>query len=175
MDYLYGITKSRDIYSHELNEVLLKTPPKILSIAIWTYVTTILAVVGLGVLVDVNVNKSYEFVIDNVDGQTVLVSMVDFIDTSSINLKSALILKPKEARIELSKIEIGTLSLYKDKIIDEDSINISKLPYLEDFESKTKVTMFIASQNANALNGIKHGSIRLNFGSKKLYKLIMNN
>lgn len=77
MDYLYGVKKKEQVYSQELNEVLIKTPSVLFKIGLWYFCVISILFLALSYFIELNDKIEFQYVlVTNKENKTAIVCIL---------------------------------------------------------------------------------------------------
>ncbi len=178
MDYLKDIKNIKQVYSSELNEILVKTPPKIFRRFLIIVFGLIVICSLLAVTLSFEKTEEYPYVL-NIKPNSVNCNEMTFYSSNGNLYK---ILNSKDIKISSSSspnlsftTSIDCCYVEKDivhdgKIIDFNSQNLRNISDLNKLNLRYRYTLFIN----DTLNNFKKdefilGRIQINLGKEKLY------
>lgn len=175
MDYLRNIKSIDQIYSADLNAVLVKMPPRIFSHALLVFLIGIISVFAIGYFVKYERTVSFDCFIST-DHKTQRQKIVFFsssqLDTAAVRKDGYLITGENRScnlQGKVKDMDVQEVYSINGKIADTLSIEYLKIyTTTSDFEKKFKYILFLNIDSVQ--KHISIGKIEIPLGTARLYK-----
>lgn len=176
---LKDVSTPEQVYSEELNEILIKTPPRLFKVAIGIF--TAFMVVGLlgGFLINYERNNHYHYVLyENEQGKTAVVIFSEE-DISNQLRQNKFSLYPGSSGDSANELKVGVDSILTEKIyrvnntyLKLEGKEVETLPEISNLEIHYKYYLYLpAASSAAGLGGYRVGMLYLPMGKRSLIRL----
>lgn len=182
MDHLKDIKRVEQVYSNDLNEVLLKTPPTLFKYALIAFAACLLIVALLSFTIEYEKTQQFDYVLyesEHVDHIELLFfskqPMKEKIKSNTIVIETSNSVLPGSAQ----KIEFLADTIIENKAfeiagspIDIDKSSVNQLDNVSNINASYKYTLISNHPTLKEnLDAFKVGKLNVSLGKAKLYEM----